>query len=409
MRTIGDRRCTAPAGRRTIGGVPSRPLHAPEAQPVTFVELFFDLVFVFAVTQITVVTAHDLSWSGVARSLLLFWLIWWAWTQFTWTLNPADTTHRAVRALTLAATGAAFVMASSVQRAFADDPLWFAVPYVVVRALGLWLQVRVDRERGDEEGLIIRWATASSVGLVLVIVGALLEPPVRNWVWLAVIVADVAAATAAGRGKTWDLTPAHVSERHGLFVIIALGESLIVAGTAVAGDERTAGLVAAALASLAVMSLLWWTYFDWFKEALEHGLASAPQSELGRLTRDAFSLTHYPLVMGIIGIAAAVEEIMLHPDDPAPRKVLAALSGGLLLFLGSTVLAYWRTHGELLTTRLVITLVTSGAVLAMPETDPYWPLIAAAIGVLVLIVVEGDPSSAHHRPAGEPDLREELA
>ena len=114
---------------------------------MTFVELFFDLVFVFAVTQLTVLTVHDLTPGGILRSILLGWLIWWAWTQFTWTLNPADTTHPGVRIVTLAASGIALVMAASVTRAFADDALWFAVPYVLVRVLGLGLQVRVERER----------------------------------------------------------------------------------------------------------------------------------------------------------------------------------------------------------------------------------------------------------------------
>ena len=105
-----------------------RSLRASEPQAVTFVELFFDLVFVFAVTQITALTAHDLTVGGVLRSILLFWLIWWAWTQFTWTLNPADTTHTGVRVLTLAATATAFVMATSIAHAFAEDGLWFAIP-----------------------------------------------------------------------------------------------------------------------------------------------------------------------------------------------------------------------------------------------------------------------------------------
>jgi low temperature requirement protein LtrA len=108
--------------------VTRRQLHGPEDQAVTFVELFFDLVFVFAVTQITALTAANLTWSGVARSILLFWLIWWAWTQFTWTLNPADTTHDLVRILTLVATGVAFIMATSVTRAFGPEFFWFVVP-----------------------------------------------------------------------------------------------------------------------------------------------------------------------------------------------------------------------------------------------------------------------------------------
>src|SRR6187455_3159268 len=139
-----------------------RRLHAPDEQAVTFVELFFDLVFVFAVTQVTALTAHNLTPDGVLRSLVLFWLIWWAWTQFTWTLNPADTTHVVVRVITLAATAAAFVMAASVPRAFMDDALWFAVPYLMVRILGLSLQVWVDFEwTHDSRSGIWRWASIS--------------------------------------------------------------------------------------------------------------------------------------------------------------------------------------------------------------------------------------------------------
>ncbi len=367
----------------------SSSLHAPESQPVTFVELFFDLVFVFAVTQITVALAHDLAWPGVVRSLLLFWLIWWAWTQFTWTLNPADTTHRVVRTITLVATGTAFVMAASVPLAYGDDALWFAVPYVVVRSLGLYLQVRVERERGaDDARLITRWAWGSTVGLVLVLAGALIEPPARNWLWLLVILADLGSAAVGARGKTWDLSPSHVAERHGLFVIIALGESLIVAGTAVAGDERTAELVAAALASVVVVSLLWWTYFDWFKDSLEVGLEAVPAIDIGRLTRDAYSLSHFPLVCGIIGVAVAVEEIMVHPKETAPTQVLVALATGIALFLGSTVLAHWRLHGDVLGTRVAIIVLTSAAVLVSPGWLPVWPLAAVAVGLVLLIVLE---------------------
>ena len=379
----------------------SSSLHAPESQPVTFVELFFDLVFVFAVTQTTVALAHDLTWPGALRSLLLFWLIWWAWTQFTWTLNPADTTHRLVRSITLVATGTAFVMAASVPRAFEDDALWFAVPYVVVRALGLYLQVRVDHERAaDDAHLVTRWALGSTVGLVLVVVGALIDPPARNWLWLLVIVADLGAATLAGRGKTWDLSPSHVAERHGLFVIIALGESLIVAGTAVAGDERTAELVTAALASVVVVSLLWWTYFDWFKDSLEGGLERVAPGELGRATRDAYSLSHFPLVCGIIGVAVAVEEIMVHPDEPAPQKVLVALAAGVALFLGSTALAHRRLNGGVLWTRLGVVAATGAAVLASPAWLPVWPLVTATAGLVVLVALERRQTPDH---SPEPD------
>ncbi len=310
-------------------------LRTADPQEVTFVELFFDLVFVFAVTQITALTAHDLTPDGVLRSILLGWLIWWAWTQFTWTLNPADTTHPGVRVLTLVATGVALVMAASVTRAFADDALWFAVPYVVVRALGLGLQVGVDRERADaNHTVVIVWTALSSIGLALVLAGAVVDPSLRPWFWLLAIVADVVAAGWAGRGASWDLNPSHLAERHALFVIIAIGESLIVAGTAVATDERTLALASAAAVSIVVASLLWWTYFGWLKEALEHRYAAAPAQRLGPLARNAFSLAHFPLIGGIVGFAVAIEEIAAHPDEPAPAVVLASLGVGVTLFVG---------------------------------------------------------------------------
>ncbi|MGP1675444.1 MAG: low temperature requirement protein A, partial [Candidatus Limnocylindrales bacterium] len=187
-----------------------RSVRSTEAQSVTFVELFFDLVFVFAVTQLTVLTAHDLTPEGILRSILLGWLIWWAWTQFTWTLNPADTTHPTVRIVTLAATGMALIMAASVPRAFADDALWFAIPYVLVRVLGLGLQVRVDLERiGVSHTGVLSWAGLSCTGLVLVIVGSVVDADIRPWVWLLAIVADVVAAGIAGRSTVWDLNAAH--------------------------------------------------------------------------------------------------------------------------------------------------------------------------------------------------------
>ena len=283
-------------------------IRTSDPHAVTFVELFFDLVFVFAVTQITALTAHDLTPGGVLRSILLGWLIWWAWTQFTWTLNPADTTHPAVRVVTLAATGIALVMAASVARAFADDALWFAVPYVFVRVLGLGLQVRVDRERVDASHyVVVAWTSLSTIGLALVLVGAVVDPALRPWLWLLAIVADLVAAAWAGRGATGTSTHRTLAERHGLFVIIAIGESLIVAGTAVANDERSWALASAAVATILVASLLWWTYFGWLKEALEHGYAPPAPERLGPLARDAFSLAHFPLIGGIVGFAVAIE------------------------------------------------------------------------------------------------------
>lgn len=365
-------------------------MRAAGAQSVTFVELFFDLVFVFAITQLTVLTAHHLTPDGILRSILLGWIIWWAWTQFTWTLNPADTTHPTVRVITLAATGAALVMAASVPRAFADDALWFAAPYLLVRVLGLGLQVLVELERrGEDHAGVIRWVSLSSIGLVLVLIGALVDSSVRPWIWLVAILADLISAAIAGRNTTWDLNPAHLSERHGLFVIIAIGESIIVAGTAVADDERSRALASAAAAAIVVASLLWWTYFGWLKDALEHRYASAPPERNGPLARDAFSVGHFPLIGGIVGFAVALEEIGLHPDDPAPAAVLASLGIGVSLFVASSAVALRLCGGPLLVPRLAILPVMLVGLIVVAPMAPVWPLTVVAVALLAIVLIEG--------------------
>jgi low temperature requirement protein LtrA len=374
-------------------------MRAASAQSVTFVELFFDLVFVFAITQLTVLTAHDLTPDGILRSVLLGWLIWWAWTQFTWTLNPADTTHATVRLVTLAATAVALVMAASVQRAFADDALWFAVPYVIVRLLGLGLQVLVELERvGVSHAGVVRWAGLSSIGLVLVLVGAIVDPTVRPWIWVLAVVADLTAAAIAGRNTTWDLNPGHLSERHGLFVIIAIGESLIIAGTAVANDERSFALASAAAAAIVVAALLWWTYFGWLKEALEEAFAAAPPERNGPLARDAFSLGHFPLIAGIVGFAVALEEIGLHPDEPAPAAVLASLGVGVSLFVASSAVSLRLCGGPLLVPRLAILPVMLVALMVVAPMAPVMPLAVVAVALSAIVVVEG--AGPESEPAG---------
>ena len=373
-------------------------LHAPHPQSVTFVELFFDLVFVFAVTQLTILTAHDLTVDGVLRATVLFWLIWWAWTQFTWTLNPADTNHPIVRVVTLIATAFAFVMAASVPRALADDALWFAAPYLIVRLLGLGLQVQVDLERidGERTGIWV-WAGLSGVGLAIVLAGAILDPSIRPLVWAVAILADLVATQFAGR-RTWDIHAAHLAERHGLFVIIALGESLIVAGTAVAAETRTLELVAAAGGALLVACLLWWTYFGWFKEALEDRLASAGPQRVGQFARDAYSLAHFPMLGGIIGFAVAIEEIVAHPDGPAHGEVVAALGVGVALFVGFSAVCYWRLTGRVLVPRLVLLGIMAVLLALVAPLAPVWPLAVVSAVLIAIVLVEAVHPEAVEEP-----------
>jgi low temperature requirement protein LtrA len=375
-----------------------RPLHATEPQSAAFVELFFDLVFVFAVTQLTALTARNLTPDGLFRSLLLFWLIWWAWTQFTWTLNPADTTHGLGRVITLAATIASFAMAASVPRAFEEDALWFAIPYVTVRTLGLGLQAAVDLQRQDQGGAgIWRWVAGSGAVLVVVLLGAVADPSIRPIVWLLVVVMDL-LATQAASGRTWDIVPAHIAERHALFVIIALGESLVLTGTALAGHERTTALVADAALSLLIASLIWWTYFGWFKEALEELLADVAPRDTGVAVRDAYSIGHVPLVVGIIGFAVGIEEILGHPGDAPPPEVIAALGAGVGLFVGFSAFPYWRLGRRVLVARLVAAAAIAAVLLGLSYQPPVFALGGVALVLLALVAWEATRSP--HGSAG---------
>ena len=156
-------------------------VHAPEEQSVTFVELFFDLVFVFALTQITSFAAHNLDAEGVLRATVMFWLIWWGWTQWTWALNAADTEHGLIRIGTLVATAIAFIMAVSVGDAFeGDGGLWFIVPYILVRTLGLALYARVAAERDGQLAAVQAFALLSLLGLAAALIGGLVNEDLRS-------------------------------------------------------------------------------------------------------------------------------------------------------------------------------------------------------------------------------------
>jgi low temperature requirement protein LtrA len=178
-------------------------------------------------------------------------------------------------------------------------------------------------------------------------------------------------------------------------VIIALGESLIVAGSAAVGLSRSSGFVALAGAGLAVVGLLWWSYFAWFKDDLEEAFAAVEPGERGRVASVAYSLAHFPLVGGIVGFAVAAELMVPHPNDPVDAATIAALGVGLVLYMGATVFAYWRVHRRVLGPRLVLTLATAAGLAFLVDARPVWPLAVAAVGLAVIAAVERDRLPRH--------------
>jgi low temperature requirement protein LtrA len=367
----------------------TRSIVSPEDQSVTFVELFFDLLFVFSVTQVAHLLSHRLDWTGVGQAVLVFWLVWWAWTQFTWALNAADTTHTWVKLGTLLATGVAFFMAVALPGAFGDDAIWFAAPYAAIRVIGLAMYIWVTSVADpSQHAAVRRFAFMSVFGLAAVLAGAVAGPTALYWLWGLAILLDIVAALVAADAEGWNLHPDHFAERHGLFVIIALGESLIVAGAGLVGVEITPSVLAIGALTMALSCALWWSYFGAAKSILDRELESAEGADQSKLARDGFSLLHFPMILGVVGVAVALEAIVRHPADPLDLANRLTLALGVALFTGIMGLTLWRATGQLPVVRLLLAAGTAIGVLAGGGIPPVLTLAIAFGGVAVLAALE---------------------
>ena len=364
-----------------------RPLISPHDQGATFVELFFDLVFVFGITQVTALLHHGLGWTSVGEAILVFWLIWWGWTQYTWAFNAADTAHPVVEFSALIATAIAFFMAVSVPDAFTGGAIWFAGPYVALRLVGLALYATVMWQDDVARKAVGLFASASLMGFAAVGIGAFWTEH-QALFWGLAIALDVVAAMIAARRSGWGIHPDHFAERHGLIVIIALGESLIVVAGGLAGAERTPALLTVGFLAVAITCGLWWTYFPVAKPELEQALQSASEQERAPLARDAFSLAHFPMLCGVIAYAIAIEEAVAHPSDPLTDTARLALALGLLFFVGGLAFALWRARLEVRVGRIVVTVVTSGAVYIVADVSAAVSLGIAFSGVAAVAFLE---------------------
>ena len=377
-------------------GVSVSRVRVSTTQGATFVELFFDLVFVYAVTQLTSLVVHDLSWPGVGRAALLFWLVWWAWTQFTWTLNLADTEHVLVRVPALVATAVAFFMAQSVPDAFGVAGAWFAVSYVAVRLIGIAVQAWVIA--GDQEGSFSSWASWSMIGIILVLAGGLAGQEVRVWLWLAAFASDLLAAGLAGRGS-WVIEPGHFAERHGLIVIIALGESLIAAGVASARVDRDVTFAFTAGGAVVATCALWWTYFGTLHSRLEQRLAEQTALAVGRFARDVFSFWHAIVVAGVISIAVAFEEAIAHPADSLTSGASLALTGGVALFVGGLAAAAMRSgERDAAWPRVVVAVTALAATPLIPSMTAGTALALLAALIISMDLIDWRTSSPRRTP-----------
>ena len=368
-----------------------RPFATQEDQSVTFIELFFDLVFVFSVTQVVGILHHGFDWTSIGQAILVFWLVWWAWTQFTWSLNSADTTHHQVELGTLVATAVAFFMAIAVPEAFQERALWFSIAYVIVRAVGLVIFSWVTAENDSTMQNTVRTFTLISIGgFTAVLLGGYLGGAAQYWLWGLAIVLDIIASIIS-IPKTEEgmrIHPDHFGERHGLFVIIALGESLIVAGSGVAGEEWSGPLLSVAILAVGLTCALWWSYFHLAKPALEHAFAASQKAARGQMARDVYSLLHFPMLLGVIAFAYGIEEIVAHPDDPLEFAGRLAIGLGLTLFTGGMVAAMWRATNHFLWQRTAVLAITVALILLISGVSPLVTLLIAFLGIVVIAILE---------------------
>lgn len=369
-----------------------RPRFGPVAEDhsASSVELFFDLVFVFALTQITAFMAADPTWLGMGRALVMLALLWFGWAAYSWLSNQADGGVGAMRVVLMVAMAAYFVAALAIPGSYThvSDGVAFAVALVVVRLLHvstyLWAA-------GDDTGLrrqLRRTYALAVPALVLLLVGGALGAPWQTPLWLLAFLVDYAVVfLTAGATTTWRVNSAHhFAERHGLVVIIALGESLVAIGVGLEGTVVDGTALLVALAGLGVVVCLFWAYFARAEHEGAHALARAAGAERAVLARDLYTYLHFALVCGIVLVALGLKKGAEYATDLGRHEPgahlsavpLVALFGGAALFLAA-LLAFRRRAAHVGVVRPIcgIALVVAASVPA--------PFVPALVAVLLLL------------------------
>jgi low temperature requirement protein LtrA len=321
-----------------------RELERGDEHRVTPLELFFDLVIVFAFTQVTSLLVDDPTWGGVLRGMLVLAALWWAWNVYAWLTSTMDVDEGGVRLAMLASMGAMLVVALAVPGAFGDDAVLFGVAYLLVRLLHLVLSAIVGRDDPDRRGALMRFAPTAILGASLLVLAGFLEGDVRIAVWVAALAIDYLGPVVIGIGRGWWIAAEHFAERHGLIILIALGESIVAIGIG-AGPHLETGVLVAAGLGIVLVSALWWLYFDVAAIFARTRLMEATGVERARLARDAYGYLHLPMVAGIVLFAFGLETTFHHIGEALDTVPAVALCGGTALYLlGHIAFLFRATH-----------------------------------------------------------------
>jgi len=328
-------------------------------QEVTALELFFDLVFVFAITQVTGFVSGDPTWTRLVEGMAILAALWWAWEAYVWLGNTAGSDEGAVRVVLLSAMGAMLVASLAVPRAFGDDGVIFGVAFLTVRLLHLGAYAIVSREDPQLRFVVVRMATTMLPASALLVVAGALDGTAQALLWVAALTLDYGGLIARGT-EGWRVVASHFAERHGLVIIIALGESIVALGVGAEGLGLDAGIIAGALLGVAVAAALWWAYFDFVSIVAERRLREAPPDEQVRIARDSYTYLHLPMVAGIVLFALGTKKTLAHVGDELEAVPAVALCGGVALYLVALSALKRRNIGSFNWPRLAAAALLAG-------------------------------------------------
>jgi low temperature requirement protein LtrA len=385
-----------------------------QEQHATSLELFYDLVFVFAVTQISHLLLAHLTWEGAGQAAVVLLAVWWAWNYTTWVTNELDPESTVVRLLILALMLASLLMAIAIPRAFGPRALLFAGSYVAIQVgrhvfltFGAGTRGSMERTRA---GRILVWFAAAGA---LWIAGALADGTARTVLWLCALVVDYAAPAVTYwvpglprvAPSSWNVEVSHFAERFQLFVIIALGESIVVTGATTSQLHLDAARLAAFALAFAAAAAMWWLYFDYVAQIAQRRLELARNRTT--LARDGYTYLHALMVAGVIVSAVGDEIVIAHPTEQLGTAQVLAVVAGPAIYLIAHALFRLRMAGSVSTKRLAgaAGCAAAGAVGAFVPA-----LVLALLVVLVLAAVIGAEQVSGSRRArrGEPSPLDRL-
>jgi len=373
-----------------------------ERATVTRLELFFDLVFVFALTQVTALMADQPSGEGVLRGMLILSVLWWCWVGYAWLGNVVRADEGVIRLAMFGAMAAMFVLALSIPESFDDlpgglpGPVVFAAGYFVVRVAHLLLFLAISRNDPALRRQVLRFAPSVILGTSFLLIASQLDGPAQTAMWATALVADYLGTRLAG-ASGWRVNSAgHFAERHGLIIIVALGESIVSIGIGVTELPISWPIVFASALGLALSAGLWWAYFDVAALDSEHALAAAEGEKRARLARDGYSYLHLPMIAGIILLSLGLKKVLGYVGgddghswvDPLYGVPLIALYGGVALFLLAHICFRLRTTGIVEWPRLVAVAVLLAVIPAVANLPSLVTLAALSVLVAALVGFE---------------------